>query len=442
MSRRCYFHPDCKSPIYGLPKDDKIREQWLSFIFNSSSEHNNPNIFLCAAHFTEDSFINREEYNAGIAQMLNLKKESVPTLSGQRDDNGPNSDVDCCETSVYVTDGSSTDSLDSVSIHQDQLLMDRRLSSGPTQESELGLTLLCYSESDSDQEDESNDKSTKESHDIVCNAKEQQEILQTTVKTCSVQLEDCTNLMEIKIETIEEECDTEDDDKEEDKNKRYDEDDDFDNHCIPSDEINGSSDEAKTHKCPYCKKRFPDALKVKSHVRLHTEEKTYQCSICGKTFRLLRSLRAHEITHRAEKPFPCSHCDKRFSNKNRVMVHERVHTGEKPYLCQDCGKSFSKSHSFRVHLRVHTGEKPYQCSQCEKSFARPEAYRLHRRAHTGVKPYQCSFCGKSFTRRDNLSTHQRIHTGEKPYKCTQCDLGFTQAVLLRLHQKKHTAGKP
>ncbi|XP_065100527.2 uncharacterized protein [Paramisgurnus dabryanus] len=461
MSRRCYFHPDCKSPIYGLPKDENIREQWLRFIFNSSSEHNNPNIFLCAAHFTEDSFINREKYNAGIAQMLILKNESVPTLSGQRDDTGPKPDVDCCETSVYVIDGSSSESLDSVSVEQDQPLMDKHLpeeTSGPTQESELDLNLLCYSESDSDQEDESTDKTTKGSHDIVCNAEEQQEILQTTEKTSSVQLKDCRNLMERQIETIVVEDDTDDedddddyddDDDEEDKKKRYDDDDDDfvpsdesnDDDCIPSDEINDSSDEEKPHKCPYCKKRFSDTTKVKYHVRLHTKEKPYQCSICGKTFRLSCSLKSHERTHSGEQPFPCSHCGKRFSSKYYLTQHERVHTGEKPFLCQHCGKSFAKADGFKFHLRVHTGEKPHQCSQCGKRFAHPRGYKAHKQVHLRVKPYPCNICGKSFTRQDNLATHQRIHTGEKPYKCTQCDMGFTQAVLLRLHQKKHTAGK-
>ncbi len=53
----------CKreSTLFGLPKEDTTRNQWLSCIYKF-----NPNIrplecVHCAVHFTEDYFLNLEE---------------------------------------------------------------------------------------------------------------------------------------------------------------------------------------------------------------------------------------------------------------------------------------------------------------------------------------------------------------------------------------------
>ncbi|XP_073671579.1 uncharacterized protein [Paramisgurnus dabryanus] len=131
-------------------------------------------------------------------------------------------DVDCCESSVYVTDDGS---LDSVWMSRDQSrtpqpLLDSKLSeekSRHTQDSDLSLTLLCYTESKpTDTQDTTvcdskqslqEDQTSTESLDSVCNTGEQQQILRTKLKMCSVKLIDCTNLKteptEIKTEPTE-----------------------------------------------------------------------------------------------------------------------------------------------------------------------------------------------------------------------------------------------
>ncbi|XP_073671580.1 uncharacterized protein [Paramisgurnus dabryanus] len=124
-------------------------------------------------------------------------------------------DVDCCESSVYVTDDGS---LDSVWMSRDQSgtpqpLLDSKHSEEKyrhTQDSDLSLTLLCYTESKpTDTQDTTvcdskqslqEDQTSTESLDSVCNAGEQQQILQTKLKMCSVKLIDCTKLM-MKIKT-------------------------------------------------------------------------------------------------------------------------------------------------------------------------------------------------------------------------------------------------
>ncbi len=52
------FHSESESTLFGLPKEDSTRNQWLSYIDNTVPEQYNANIRVCAAHFTEDCFLN------------------------------------------------------------------------------------------------------------------------------------------------------------------------------------------------------------------------------------------------------------------------------------------------------------------------------------------------------------------------------------------------
>ncbi|XP_043119678.1 uncharacterized protein LOC122362317 [Puntigrus tetrazona] len=81
--RRCVFRCERKSTLFGLPKEDKRRNLWLSFIYNAVPDEYNTNIRVCAAHFVEDSFLNLGEYKAGCTQRLLLKSGAIPTIQGQ-----------------------------------------------------------------------------------------------------------------------------------------------------------------------------------------------------------------------------------------------------------------------------------------------------------------------------------------------------------------------
>ncbi len=52
------FRCESESTLFGLPKEDTTRNQWLSCIYNTVPEQFNQNIRVCAAHFTEDYFLN------------------------------------------------------------------------------------------------------------------------------------------------------------------------------------------------------------------------------------------------------------------------------------------------------------------------------------------------------------------------------------------------
>ncbi|XP_058619588.1 uncharacterized protein LOC131532155 isoform X2 [Onychostoma macrolepis] len=103
---------------------------------------------------------------------------------------------------VGVTDG--TDSAWSI---RDQL-SERR--SRNTQDSEISLSLLCYTDTQESVCDShaSTDQISTESLGSDCNAEEEQ----TPLKMCSVKLEDCRNLTEMKRETTADEELSDDDD--------------------------------------------------------------------------------------------------------------------------------------------------------------------------------------------------------------------------------------
>ncbi len=51
----------CESTLFGLPKEDTARNQWLSYIDITVPKQYNANIRVCVAHFTEDCLLNLGE---------------------------------------------------------------------------------------------------------------------------------------------------------------------------------------------------------------------------------------------------------------------------------------------------------------------------------------------------------------------------------------------
>ncbi len=128
---------------------------------------------------------------------------------------------------MRVADG--TEAQDSVWSVRDQRYRD-------TQDSELSLTLLCYTDA---QDHESTDQTSD------CNAGEQQ-MLQTPLKMCSVKLVDCRNLIESRGEetTAEQQQQSHEEDDYDENNGNDDDDEDYENDGNDDDydENNGDDD--------------------------------------------------------------------------------------------------------------------------------------------------------------------------------------------------------
>ncbi|XP_073710642.1 uncharacterized protein [Misgurnus anguillicaudatus] len=79
-SRRCVFRCERQTTLFGLPIEESLRNQWSVFLYNAVPDQYSLNVRLCAAHFTEDCFLNIGEYRAGCAHRLRVKSGAVPTL--------------------------------------------------------------------------------------------------------------------------------------------------------------------------------------------------------------------------------------------------------------------------------------------------------------------------------------------------------------------------
>ncbi len=55
------FRCESETTLFGPPKKDTTRNQWLSCVYNTVPEQLNPNIRVCAAHFMEDCVLKLEE---------------------------------------------------------------------------------------------------------------------------------------------------------------------------------------------------------------------------------------------------------------------------------------------------------------------------------------------------------------------------------------------
>lgn len=86
------------------------------------------------------------------------------------------------------------------------------------------------------------------------------------------------------------------------------------------------SKETKKFNCQYCSRVFPSKIKLRSHIRIHTQIKKYKCGICQSAFPVPSKLEEHMRIHTGEKPFKCEKCSLRFSKKSTLIRHYKVHS--------------------------------------------------------------------------------------------------------------------
>ncbi|KAK7918641.1 hypothetical protein WMY93_009925 [Mugilogobius chulae] len=73
----------CKrGTLYTLPKEEKLREKWLTLIFGNPQNEVRKNLFVCERHFSADSFQNFGLFKSGFTSKLILQPGAVPTIRG------------------------------------------------------------------------------------------------------------------------------------------------------------------------------------------------------------------------------------------------------------------------------------------------------------------------------------------------------------------------
>uniref|UniRef100_A0A096M640 Uncharacterized LOC103145668 n=1 Tax=Poecilia formosa TaxID=48698 RepID=A0A096M640_POEFO len=76
--RKCVLGCEGDYPLFTLPKDDSIRQKWLDFIFGDFPPPKK-NWYICARHFTDDSFLNKGLFDKGLIGRLSLLDHAIPT---------------------------------------------------------------------------------------------------------------------------------------------------------------------------------------------------------------------------------------------------------------------------------------------------------------------------------------------------------------------------
>ncbi|XP_072298221.1 uncharacterized protein [Eucyclogobius newberryi] len=74
--RKCAF--GCRGAVmFKFPNDEATRRKWSEFVFGEISPRN---AFVCARHFTDNCFMNKELYESGRITRLSLRHDAVPTI--------------------------------------------------------------------------------------------------------------------------------------------------------------------------------------------------------------------------------------------------------------------------------------------------------------------------------------------------------------------------
>ncbi|KAK3087828.1 hypothetical protein FSP39_011196 [Pinctada imbricata] len=200
--------------------------------------------------------------------------------------------------------------------------------------------------------------------------------------------------------------------------------------------------------CPICKIKFPSERALDFH---RPEHYNFQCETCGKKFQKLVKLRDHVRSHTNDYAFWCKDCNKGFSNQTNLDNHiSNIHSN-KVYICSTCGSIFKNHYTLKNHMKVHTDSAEFACKFCDSTYRTGEGLKNHMIENhmteeqirsCNMQVYKCEYCEKVFGRRQHYERHRDQHLGVKKYKCPECALGFFSQYHLNRHMKSHLSYPP
>ncbi|KAH8311069.1 hypothetical protein KR044_004059 [Drosophila immigrans] len=215
--------------------------------------------------------------------------------------------------------------------------------------------------------------------------------------------------------------------------------------------------------CPECKRCFKTTYRLKTHLRVHTNNKAikykYECNICGVKLKTIRTLKNHKRWHNEKRKFKCDVCGAVFSHYNTLRAHIQVHTDnlqkhedtnsqsnssicsvetetEKSttdFVCLICKAAFKDMSTLKKHYQTQAH---YSCNICGKKFKTCRTWQNHKLVHSEVHKYKCDICGAQYKRARSLKEHLLSHTGLRPFICKYCKKGFAVKQSRRTHMLK------
>lgn len=118
---------------------------------------------------------------------------------------------------------------------------------------------------------------------------------------------------------------------------------------------NGAEAEGCCCTCIICGQAFPQALLLKSHMKVHSGPEDYGCRICGRRFRQAWFFQSHVHTHRSKAPRKCDKASDSLATINGVPQDPLALVNEVCCyeLCGSCGNFFPDRASLQVHEQLH-----------------------------------------------------------------------------------------
>lgn len=210
-----------------------------------------------------------------------------------------------------------------------------------------------------------------------------------------------------------------------------------------------------------CGVRLVDPEKLKYHRELCHDAQTNEfiCPECQKEsvkFTGLWSKVAMHLWREHKVDMELLACDKcpqfRAFNRTRFDDHMTKHKTDRPYQCDECDKAFKQERHLKDHVvRGHGKRRQYEsndqitkysCSECQRVFKAQNALVNHvKTVHEGLRPFCCRFCDYAASNKSNLNIHERQHTGEKPYFCDFCEYRAADRSSLKKHLLRHSGVK-
>ena len=216
--------------------------------------------------------------------------------------------------------------------------------------------------------------------------------------------------------------------------------------------------------CPYCKKCFSSAYKLRRHssakntkfdhclnpkvickecksvfknrVLLMKHEKKHEkkikillkCSNCQKEFSSKRILAIHKKRRRTciKDLYSCDNCNEKFSIKLLMKKHTCNQNGQKSRTCYNCW-NIMEEHKYKLHLKsclayytlfdMICGQ--FKCELCVQTCATSMLLKKHGKKHHYYK-FECKLCSKRLSSQSNLQQHMLLHSDEKDFECNLC----------------------
>mmetsp|Transcript_14452 Transcript_14452/g.35752 ORF Transcript_14452/g.35752 Transcript_14452/m.35752 type:complete len:286 (-) Transcript_14452:2185-3042(-) len=144
--------------------------------------------------------------------------------------------------------------------------------------------------------------------------------------------------------------------------------------------------------------------------------------------KLQRSLTKRGLSKRK---FVCKFCNKDFPKGTRLRTHLRIHTNEFPFSCASCPRRFKWKSSLTYHQKHQVCfEKKYdqtltRCLFCDSTFHSEAAYQTHACNHLPQHKMQQTIVAE--TKRTSTDSHAPANTQENQ-KPTQVAQELTAAV--------------